>query len=30
MSVATILFQKAIIRQIKGLLTAWEDWLNSK
>lgn len=30
MNPATLIFQEAIIRALRGLLTAWEKWLEAK
>lgn len=29
MSPATLKFQHSLIRLLKGMLSAWEEWLNS-
>lgn len=29
MNLTTIVLHKQIIRQLKGILTAWEEWLKS-
>jgi len=30
MNPATIIFQEAVIRAMKGIITAWEKWLESQ